>query len=208
MSHREPLQGWVINLSNDWQRWLSFQEAHVKLSDILHIQRFPAIDGRTARFPVSKEIRNRPDAAKVIGCFLSHRAVYQKLLSKSLTRIVVFEDDAIPSGELVAREILVKLPSDCLMLFLGHCFEEKQLRVAPHIYRSVCPRCTHAYIVGQKAARILLKYMDEITVPIDELIGRIIREGHMPGAYSVIPALWFQPWQKGRLQRHGGLDPE
>jgi len=56
-----------------------------------------------------------------IACAWSHRMIYEDMLEKKYSRILVFEDDAIPSPGLIAQVplILAEIPVDCEVLMWG-----------------------------------------------------------------------------------------
>lgn len=56
-----------------------------------------------------------------IACAWSHRMIYEDMLKKNYSRILVFEDDAVPNSTLIAQipVILNEIPDDCEVLMWG-----------------------------------------------------------------------------------------
>ena len=56
-----------------------------------------------------------------IACAWSHRMIYEDMLKQNYSRILIFEDDAIPNTELLTQipAILKEIPSDCEVLMWG-----------------------------------------------------------------------------------------
>jgi glycosyl transferase family 25 len=56
-----------------------------------------------------------------IACALSHRMIYQDMLQNNYSRVLIFEDDAIPSPEGLEMmpAIITEIPSNCELLMWG-----------------------------------------------------------------------------------------
>lgn len=56
-----------------------------------------------------------------IACSLSHRMMYQDMLTNNYNRVLIFEDDAVPDPSVLkaAAEILSEIPGDCELLMWG-----------------------------------------------------------------------------------------
>lgn len=56
-----------------------------------------------------------------IACALSHRMIYEDMLQNNYSRILIFEDDAVPDPEnlKLIPAILSEIPSDCELLMWG-----------------------------------------------------------------------------------------
>lgn len=56
-----------------------------------------------------------------IACAWSHRMIYEDMLKQNYSRILIFEDDAIPNTELLTQipAILKEIPDDCEVLMWG-----------------------------------------------------------------------------------------
>lgn len=56
-----------------------------------------------------------------IACSWSHRMMYEDMLAKNYSRVLIMEDDAVPDEKIVARipEIINEVPEDCELLMWG-----------------------------------------------------------------------------------------
>jgi glycosyl transferase family 25 len=56
-----------------------------------------------------------------IACAWSHRMIYEDMLERNFSNILIFEDDAVPIPELIAQTpiILSEIPNDCEVLMWG-----------------------------------------------------------------------------------------
>ena len=56
-----------------------------------------------------------------IACSWSHRMMYEEMLAKNYTRVLIFEDDAVPDEKMLKciPEILKETPPDCELLMWG-----------------------------------------------------------------------------------------
>ena len=56
-----------------------------------------------------------------IACAWSHRMIYEDMLKKNYSRILIFEDDAVPDPDMITQmpAILAEIPGDCEVLMWG-----------------------------------------------------------------------------------------
>jgi glycosyl transferase, family 25 len=56
-----------------------------------------------------------------IACSWSHRMMYEDVLKNNYSRVLIFEDDAVPNPEMMKKisEIINKIPGDCELLMWG-----------------------------------------------------------------------------------------
>jgi glycosyl transferase family 25 len=56
-----------------------------------------------------------------IACSLSHKMMYEEMLSENYNRILIFEDDAVPDTKMITKfaDILQQIPPDCELLMWG-----------------------------------------------------------------------------------------
>ncbi len=56
-----------------------------------------------------------------IACSWSHRMIYEDMLKKNYSRVLIFEDDAVPNPEQIKKisEIIKEIPDDCELLMWG-----------------------------------------------------------------------------------------
>ncbi|MCB1529648.1 MAG: glycosyltransferase family 25 protein [Rhodospirillales bacterium] len=131
------------------------------------------------------------------GCFLSHKALYEKICAENIARAIIFEDDAIPDDRFpeVLKTILQKEISFDVIRFMGSPKIERKG------YRKITPLSegfwlgrlpsvhggAHAYMVSKEGAQKLLSYMarKKVAYPIDTILGRCWETG--VNAYAVNP---------------------
>ncbi len=114
----------VINLKSATDRWERVKKALG--AGGFDFTRVEAIDGRQIadyrRYvsPWSRLIAVRPIAPTEVGCWLSHRSVWQRIVDENISQALVLEDDAEPLASV--RDIegidMNKLGWDCLRLHI------------------------------------------------------------------------------------------
>lgn len=156
-----------------------------------------AVEGAKVKDRSQFDEKRFPFNSGQVGCALSHLRLWQSLRGPAL----ILEDDAIPMQpdlERAVNDMLRELDPSTDIVFLGHCFEKKgaRYRQSKNLYKSVLPRCTHAYYVTQggleKLARMAsTSVLDE---PIDEVLSKMCKRGDL-NCLSYFPQLVRQPWQ-------------
>lgn len=135
--------------------------------DFLDIEFVKAIDGRTfsdddlqARFDYkkSRKLYGRKLNAGEVGCALSHRMIYQRILDDGFDYALVFEDDITLKRDLNSIDwdevdkVMRSSRPRALMLSGDFCFYRKRPLI--RIYSAVG---AYAYIINKAAARLILK---------------------------------------------------
>ena len=164
----------------------------------LNYKLFDAIDGSTLTQTEIDKVYTEKDAISAIGrglslgeigCALSHLSVYKKMLSENIKTMIILEDDARLSPEFKeALQIIYYLPKDWEILLLGYMFSDN--RYAKHAWYKLPIKipnlkcyiakaimlyyCTHAYIIGQHAAKKILAQAKKLSKPIDHYTGDFI----------------------------------
>lgn len=102
---------YVINLDHRVDRWLSFKENWKDILDFSKVKRMSAVFGVELNgygegpwFSEYTEGRER-DWAGVAGCLLSHKRVIEDAAAHGYERILVLEDDAVPSEYFAISEV-------------------------------------------------------------------------------------------------------
>lgn len=64
---------------------------------------------------------SKPMMAGEIACAWSHKKIYADMLQHGYSRILIFEDDALPDPDAIAKipEVLSEIPPNCDLLFWG-----------------------------------------------------------------------------------------
>ena len=97
----------------------------------------------------------------------------------------------------------IDLPQDFDIIFLGHCYEtqgEKITIIYNHdLHKSVCPKCTHGYIISKSGAEKLLNHFEnnKVDLAVDEVICRLMDKLN---SYSLYPTIVKQSWQDENTQ--------
>lgn len=169
---------------------------------------FDAIDGRNfdVRQQPSYNSRKRrlyfgrDMSGGELGCMLSHRAIYEKMLAENIDMALVLEDDAVIHEDL--SDVIESLKS-CpvpfdLVRFLSSpkVAKLKQRVVVPltgqYTLNRLCttPGGAHGYIITNAGAQKLLKHTQHYHLPIDTLMGHCWTTGL--NAFIVQPGLVWQ----------------
>ena len=169
---------------------------------------FDAIDGKneTEHIKTLKEkhvIDNTLNPGQ-IGCLLSHITLWEDFTNNNNNNkeLLVLEDDIYVKS--IFKDFIkthVKYSENFDIIFLGHCAESEGDHIGRilnyKLHKSICPRCTHGYIISKKGAKEFLNYFNnnKIDMPIDEMLCRIINEKQLK-SYSLYPTLINQDWQE------------
>jgi glycosyl transferase family 25 len=115
-----------------------------------------------------------------IGCFLSHRKIYEQLLESDAPAALIFEDDAIIAKDIGASIQSLKTPADTDILLLGY-FCNSCRRTSCGVARARKFFGTHAYIITRAGAEKLLRRPEMWTIgkQIDALLGELSRNGNL-----------------------------
>lgn len=178
----------VINLRRDVKRRGIMAERLAAIGLPFRIQE--AIDGATLDLgacpnydgPRRRRVFGRDMTPGEVGCLLSHRAIFRRMVDEHLPMALVLEDDVRFEPEFpdVLRALAgAKHPWD-IVRFLGSDKIAKlgRRRIEPLGGRYWLARIpgthggAHAYLLTQKAARVLLRRTERAWMPIDTLQGR------------------------------------
>ncbi|MGB0919685.1 MAG: glycosyltransferase family 25 protein [Alphaproteobacteria bacterium] len=152
---------------------------------------FEAVDGRgfdVPNHPAYDATRRRRWFGRdlkpgELGCFLSHRGIYEKMVRDDIPMAFIVEDDVIlqdTTFALLADLQRVKTSFD-IVRFLGtpkhHTARQKileELPTKPYTLNRLygMPGGAYAYVITQGGARKMLSAMDRTAFPIDTLMGR------------------------------------
>lgn len=160
---------WLINLDSSTDRLASANERLAQAG--LTATRFSAVYGKalsTEEIAVhydeqaNKARFRRPLSLGEIGCYLSHRTLWQRMVDNQIENAVIIEDDICVDPQLA--NILVKIPQlknwDMIKLATRRgCAGEDKLDIGDGYslvnYRTV-PNCTTGYAVSLEGAKKLL----------------------------------------------------
>jgi GR25 family glycosyltransferase involved in LPS biosynthesis len=178
--------GYVINLERRKDRLVSFRSN----KDVADIHVIPAVDGRTLELTpeLAGLFRNNDFKWKksVMGCALSHVALWQRLAQDTVAKsYVIFEDDVRLKADWAAQwyKAAAHVPADADAIYLGGVLPPNKAalpaitepvnpffaRVAKNTLFSTpgaAPRryfhfCNYAYVLTQQGARKLCQLIQE-----------------------------------------------
>lgn len=152
---------------------------------------FEAVDGRAFNVleqPVYDAPRRRRYFGRdlkpgEIGCFLSHKGIYEKMVRENIPIAFIVEDDVIlqPDTPAILRDLLGCQTDFDFVRFLGTPKHLKarqkvleELPTQPYTLNRLygMPGGAYAYVMTLKGARKLLTAMDRTAFPVDTLMGR------------------------------------
>lgn len=209
----------VINLRRNADRLARFRGAYAR-SDMgpVPLQRVEAVDGarlgdadlvklltpdafeRLRAMRASGVRQDHPDLTPgAVGCYLSHVDVWRRLAAGGAPYAFVFEDDAAPPRDTLARfeAARAQIPAGWDLLLLG--YEGDGEPRGPGTRRVSEFRRTHAYVVSAAAARKLLASALPISQQVDWELSARIRSAGL-GVYGTVPELVPADWQGTDVQ--------
>lgn len=200
------LPAYVISLKEETERRAHI-ESHLKERGFECIF-FDAIDMRGANvlnhpdynFKTRRAAHGRDLKPGELGCFVSHRAVYHKIIEEGHPFALVVEDDAqFHENTAAALDALIDKQIDFdLIRLLG----SKKVNAGKH--RKITPLYkdhalvrlrtnyggAHATLLSQSGAQKLIKAFKTFAYPLDTALGRSWETGI--NAYSILPGLAVQ----------------
>ncbi len=202
----------AINLRHRPDRWqlLTRRMAAVGIDKLI---RAPAIEGaRVPRGQIAALLRSPADLAErappghltltppAVGCFLSHLAVWRWMLDTGLPRLLVLEDDAVPTAQFDAarfRRVIGALSNEVALVFPG-CLVMAGLADragGAHLARLYYFNGTFAYLITPGACWTLLRHLLPLHAHIDHQISKVlIEQRHVLAAYCAEPSLFEPDW--------------
>jgi GR25 family glycosyltransferase involved in LPS biosynthesis len=157
-----------------------------RLSDLdIKAERFEAIlggavDKSTLKINPTKKVLNNGE----LGCYLSHRQIWQTIKEKGYKKVLILEDDAEFCPDFL-NEFSEKIDTvpDFDLLYFGHWNYDhkgdsgKTKTLKEEISKGVfkADRCwlTHAYAVNEKCVDYLLEKTEEIYSCIDSVLADV-----------------------------------
>jgi len=201
----QKLPIFIINLKASVERREAMAELCAKYN--LSVTFLEATDGRLLsqedldRVLGKGSVKNtlsRDLSLSELGCLLSHKAIYQKVVDNELGVCLILEDD-IEFGEdlLHVLDDISMLPSDWELVLLGHHASESRisktkgslwgrktlLNDAKLVRPSELAQGTYGYLINKRGASKLLAELELIAKPIDHYTG----DSSYINLYAVIP---------------------
>jgi GR25 family glycosyltransferase involved in LPS biosynthesis len=131
-----------------------------------------------------------------ISLVLKHRFIYEDVIKNGYQNVVVFEDDIILVDDFIEKmdSYMQQLPKDYDFLWIGTCCglkHQPQIN-GLNVYRNQHgSRCTHAYVISNKACETILGRFADAYQPIDWILNSAIRDLNMNNFWAE-PALSTQ----------------
>ncbi len=179
------IKSYLINLDRSDGRLKRFEGISKNLG--LNVVRIPAVDGsKFSSAELEKYVNPAPRFGQLgpgeIGCFLSHRKVWETILQNDDEWAAVFEDDVYLSRD--ATRLLsddswippgvdiVKLETTRIPVKLGNIEGEVSFTEVPRkLYPLLSPHGgAGGYLISRKAARDLLNDPETVKDPVDEYL--------------------------------------
>ena len=129
------------------------------------------------------------------GCLASHKFIYNLALQKGYKRIIIFEDDIIPTKEITLDRIkyctdfMEKYPWD--IFYFGavpSILNYSQTKTSVKDIYKIKGICTHAYALNNSA----LQKLKDIEWPPEMPLDYAIRSDDILENYAIYPSLFYQ----------------
>lgn len=174
---------YLINLDRSEDRLAKMQVQFDSYN--LNFTRVAAVDGKTltaeqlSKLVDSVQIWEIPLPASEIGCFLSHKKCLELIAHGEDEYAAIFEDDVTLSKECtkflsntdwIPRGVdIIKIDTNDMLVALKDFIVIKNTE---YELSKLCSKhlCCGGYIVSRNAVKLILKYMDKISIPVDNLI--------------------------------------
>ena len=185
---------------------------------------FDAIDARKTNLLQHKDyhgLRRRLCYGKdlapgELGCFLSHRAVLEKIVNHKIPISLIFEDDVTLEKDfriVIGNLINCAYPWEAVR-FLGkpkiaNLMQRKITKIYQNFYLTrlaTSPGGAYAYLISYSGAKKLLKSMSNISCPIDTIMGLPWKSGLEVLTIQPTISSWDQSFQSaigdGRFEKN------
>lgn len=211
MQSKFDVKIFVISLVEDFKRRKRIDEMFSDLK--VDFEFVDAVDGREKKAEDFKEYNAKKRmqthgkhlTGSEMGCFVSHKKVYQKIVDQNIQNALIFEDDIILDSCFfdVVSEIYRMPISFDMIRFLGHPkFERMKLRkiyqfqTGHHLVRYVgLPGGAYATLVTLEGVQKILPSLETTYVAIDNALGRSWE--HHCDWYCVKPSLAYVNFDLG-----------
>lgn len=178
----KKMKTFIVNLMHNTERKEYMQEA---LKDIpIDYEFFPAVNGREIKnieevYDEKKalKIAKRGLSAGEIGCALSHRAIYKKMIDENIPQALILEDDITVLPDFFETYTsLSKINIGNKVILLGTTSEKrikklwkKKLTANTNMYLVLNNYAgTYGYVIGLKAAEKIYNCISKIFTTADD----------------------------------------
>lgn len=146
-------------------------------------------------------IENRLTAGE-LACFMSHAALWKKMLDENIPYMAIFEDDVylgeesnliLSSSDWISSDVdIVKLEAFSPKVIVGEQIDINNVDrvIAPLKYKNLG---TAGYIISKKAAQAYMRFVQENSlIPLDEMMFELFLNLNNLSIYQLMPALCIQ----------------
>lgn len=189
----------VISLEKDQHRLNSTMSLLNRLGiSVTHFKAYVPNEDDRIKLVKSRVLTedNNLNEKGVLGCAISHAAIWTHMISSNVPVCTIFEDDVhsyIDKSLLEERlnSMIQTVPKNWDIIFLGRCSDrcDRIKKLAHGIYQTFSPSCTHAYMISQEGAIKILKH--GINTAIDTVIREMCRNGTL-SAFTFHPSIFVQ----------------
>lgn len=128
----------------------------------------------------------------------SHYYIWKKMIEENIQKLLILEDTCLFINSFINnyQELLEKnkdLNFD--ILYLGYTGAELDYNKPLYLMNIGIPRLTHSYILTLRGAQKLVKQLNTLNYPLDEILGRMFYRKELNG-YRTSQLLTYQEYQK------------
>jgi len=202
----------VVNLAHRTDKWqaVSSRMAAVGLNKLIKV---PAIEGgKLSLGAIAPLLAQPPELIELpptshfaltrpaIGCFLSHVAIWQRMIEHKLPRMLIFEDDATPAANfdpIRFSSAVNQMPQAAQMVLFGRTIMNgmAETRQGSDLARIYYFTGTFAYLITSAACQFLIPRLLPMNRHIDHEISKVLIEcRHDFAAQSVEPPFFEPDW--------------
>ena len=140
-----------------------------------------------------------PNTGKIkkghMGCCLSHRCIFEKILENNWNTTLILEDDVEfhPDVHQLFEQFYNEVPVDWQMLYFGgnHC-KTTQIMVSEHVHKLYQTFTTHCYAIKKDIIPILLEEFNEKNIYNLEVDVHLTSIQKKQPCYGFVPHLAWQ----------------
>jgi glycosyl transferase family 25 len=173
----------VVNLEKDKAKKQKIQKLCDKFN--LEVEFICAVNGNDLTKTEIDNIYDKNNSLKnidreltkgEIGCALSHRNIYQKMVDENINQAIILEDDArFNQNFKTILKLVPKLPKDWHLLLLGfdvYDLSKYFYKIKKTLSYTISiplenADCTYGYLINKTGAKVLLKATKKLAMPID-----------------------------------------
>jgi len=187
LNRREDRKNWILD--------------HFQKRGIENVFVYPAFDGKEiTHMTINPPRRNyfswTTMNKNVIACALSHIGALKMAQALGHKRVLMLEDDAVLSSDIVSRLEMIEKESKSLdweHIFVGGAVRKRNelVQKTNHLWTSSFTDGAHAYLVQNKGINKLCDEMLHFNTTVDDAVNDLILSNRLK-SYTMIPLASFQ----------------